>query len=173
MRATFIATSIALAALLAAPAAAQEPGPFSLRGGLGFTAGPETFLLTLEAPITIGAGFGAGPLLQLGLSDDDTIVAPTANVTYAFDLSGASNRDVRKLAPFVQTGIGFAYIEKDHRRGDDDDIGFLFNVGGGIEYSLTDRIAVGSNMLFNVLPDSVVGENFFFSWQVGTIRVRF
>ena len=151
---------------------ADPVGP-SLGVAFGFTADPGTFLLAFEAPFEVAERLTVGPLVQLGLSDDWTIVAPTANVRYAFDLSDSSNADVRKLRPFIQGGLGFGYLEKDRRRGDDDDTRFLFNLGGGVEYYLTDNVALGSNMLLNVLPDSAVGENVFFSWQLGSVRFVF
>ncbi len=46
-------------------------------------------------------------------------------------------------------------------------------MGGGIEYFVTEQFAVGSSIMFNVMPDSVIGENFFFSWQMGAARFLF
>lgn len=157
-------------------AAAQDTraGDVSIAASLGFTADPGSFLLGFEVPFNVTDDVSVGPLLQLGLDDDWTIVAPTANVRYAFDLSGASNPDVRRLRPFVQGGLGFAYLEKERSgRSDRDDTGFLFNMGGGVEYFITDNFALGSNVMFNILPDEVVDEHFFFSWQVGTARFVF
>jgi hypothetical protein len=34
-------------------------------------------------------------------------------------------------------------------------------------------VSLGSNMLFNFLPEKTAGEHFFYSWQIGTMRIRF
>ncbi len=172
-----VCTALALVATTVTAATAQDQretaGP-SLGISFGFTADPENFLLAFEAPFGVAPGVTVGPLLQLGLSDDWTIVAPSANVRYAFDLSAASTPEVRRLSPFIQGGLGFAYLDRDRSgRRDRDDTGFLFNMGGGIEYFVTEQFAVGSSIMFNVLPDSVIGENFFFSWQMGSARFLF
>ena len=80
----------------------------------------------------------------------------------------------------MQGGLGFTYIDIDVPGNlppgvnvDDDDIGLLMSVGFGADYRITDSISLGSRMLFNVLPDDVLGENFYFSWQVAAIRFRF
>ena len=73
----------------------------------------------------------------------------------------------------VHGGPGLAYMRNTHRRGDDDELGFLFNVGAGIQYDLTDRISAGTRMTFNVLPTGVLDDHFFFSWQVAQLRFEF
>ena len=49
----------------------------------------------------------------------------------------------------------------------------VFGVGFGADYPITDSVSLGSSMLFNFLPDDVVDENFYFSWQVVGVRYRF
>ncbi len=157
------------------PAAAMhftdEPrtGRPSLRAGMGFTASPGTFLMAFEGDFFVSRSLSLGPLVQLGVSDDPVIVAPTLNFQWMFDLPSGMQR----LKPFAQWGLGAAYIHDDRRHHDDDDAGFLMNAGFGVEFCLSDFIAVGSNMLFNFLPDRVLGEHFFFSWQVATVTLRF
>ena len=180
-----LALSVGMIVLAAAGgAAAQEaPGargapesPWSFRASIGFTASPGSFLLSAELPYAVNDHVFVGPLLQLGLSSDDKIVAPSANVQYVFDTSGVQNEILNKLEPFLQGGVGFAYIHKDRRgrRGRDrDDVGFMFNFGGGVEYRFNETVSLGTNMLFNILPVDTAGENFFFSWQVATVRFRF
>jgi hypothetical protein len=146
--------------------------PWSLRGGLGFTLDPGTCLLAFEAAYNVLEPLRVGPLLQLGVSDNRVILAPSLNVEYAFDLAPLE-ADLAKLRPFVQGGAGFAYFHKDHRRGDNDDVGFLLNFGFGFEYYLTEGFALGSNMLFNFLPADALGDHFFFSWQFVTATFRF
>ena len=151
------------------PRPPAEGGPFSVQAGLGFTADPDAFLLEFEGNYRLGDGLSVGPLLQLGLDDDFTLVSPSGYVRYTFDLSHVTAPELRRLQPYVQGGLGFTYIDDD----DDDDIGFLISFGFGADYPITDSVSLGSRMLFNFLPDDVVDENFYFSWQVVGVRYRF
>jgi hypothetical protein len=150
-----------------------EAGDWSIQGGGGFTSDPDGGLVASDIEYSITGDFGVGPSVQLAFDDDVTIVAPTMNLRYRVDLSDVNNEFVRRLEPFGQLGLGFAYIEKDHAGGDDDDTGFLVNGGFGAEYWVTDALAVGNTVLFNGMPDDVEGEEFFFSWQLVTLRYRF
>ena len=157
-------------------AAAAEGSSVALETGIGFTSDPTTFLLSTELPIAVARDFTLGPLVQLGISEHRLIVAPTINTRYSFPLS----RYVRnenpiwdRLYPIAHGGLGFAYIERDNKPGDDDDLGFLFNLGVGIQYAYTDRVSFGTRMTFNVMPGDVLDERFFFSWQLAQLRYRF
>ncbi|MBI4600573.1 MAG: hypothetical protein HY721_01295 [Planctomycetes bacterium] len=141
-----------------------------LHAAIGFTASPGTFLMALEGSFPLTRAFSLGPLVQLGVADDPVVVAPTINFRWAFFLPPP---DLDRLRPFAQWGLGAAYLHDDRRRRDDDDAGFLANAGGGFEYDLTERVALGSSVLFNVMPDRVLGERFFFSWQLAQATFRF
>ncbi len=176
----FTVLVIAFASLLGATSASAQSRsgdgpspPFSVQAGLGFTDDPDAFLLEFEGNYRLGDGLSVGTLLQLGLDDDFTLVSPLGYVRYTFDLSHATAPDLRRLKPYVQGGMGFTYIDIDVPRRDDDDIGFLMSFGFGADYPITDSVSLGSRMLFNFLPDDVVDENFYFSWQVAGIRFRF
>ncbi len=149
-------------------AAARRP-PMLFKGGIGFTADPGQFLIGAELDFFLNENFSIGPLLQFGVEDGGVILAPSANFVYHFYLEDPLER----LRPFVQGGVGFAYLHEDDRKGDDDDIGVMINIGGGINYEIADRTLLGSHMLFNAMPDKVLDENFFFSWQVVTIGWEF
>ncbi len=152
----------------------DEKSPWSIYSSLGFTLDPETFLLAFGGDYAMTEAFGIGPLLQLGLSDNTTIVALTANGIWSFDLrEHVENETLRKLRPTVQGGLGFAHVDKDRGFGSDDDTKFLMNFGFGVEYPLTDHFSVGNSLMFNILPWNAAGENFFFSWQFATARFRF
>jgi hypothetical protein len=146
---------------------------WGIRGGIGFTADPEAFLMGLEAEYSLTRDLRIGPLLQIATEDETTIVAPTANLKFLVPMP-ENAKGLARLHPFFQGGLGFAYVEKERDgRHDEDDVGFLVNAGFGCDYMLTDRFGVGSNLLFNVLPAETAGERFFFSWQVVTFTVRF
>ena len=146
--------------------------PWSLRGGVGFTLDPDSFLMSVEADYAVNEHVRVGPLLQFGIEEDTTILAPSVNVQYVFDLSELSE-ELTSLKPFVQGGVGFAYIHKDRKPRKEDDVGFMFNFGFGFEYELTEKFALGNNVLFNILPTEVADEDFFFSWQFVTARFSF
>ncbi len=175
---------VAVGALAGASAHAQgwaddpyaEPldaGP-SVRFGIGFTADPETFLLAAGVPVELTRRHVLTPLIELGVDDDDALLSGSINYEYHFDLSGGSDDpDLWRLHPYLQAGAGFTYIHKDRDGGDDDEAGLLIRTGFGLEYELSDGFLMGSGMAFNVLPFEVSDENFFFSWQLLTMRFRF
>src|SRR5262245_57914845 len=112
-RGTFLAV-LGLGLLIApfaasAQTAARDPG-FSVEGGVGFTADPDSFLLDFEGAYDFGNGFAVGPALQLGLDDHFVLVSPTIFGRYGFDLSGVSQPQLQRLTPYVQSGMGFTYI---------------------------------------------------------------
>ncbi len=145
---------------------------FSVQGGAGFTASPDSFLLEFEGAYEFGNGFAAGPAIQFGIDDHFLLVSPTVFGRYGFDLSGVSQKQLQRLTPYLQTGMGFTYIEEG-RRNTRDEADFLINLGGGADYALTEHVSVGSRMLFNFLPDKVLGQGFYYSWQVASLRYRF
>jgi hypothetical protein len=153
-------------------ATSTSPGRFSAGGAIGFTIDPSAFLTTFEADYAVTDNVLVGPLLQVAVSDEQEIVAPSLNAQYLIDLAEGSD-PLAKLKPFAQVGLGCAYIEKERKgRTDKDDLGFLLNVGFGLRYYVTNHFAVGNSVLFNAMPDEVIDERFFFSWQFlsGTIR---
>lgn len=148
----------------------RVPG-WSFRGGIGFTADPGTLLLNFELPYAFDRWVSAGPMLQVGIDDHDLIVAPTANVIVRVpDLPGEA---LDRVHPYALVGIGFAVIEDDNRRGDNSSAGFLIDFGVGLEVQLSEHLYLGSQMMFNFLPEETLDEDFFYSWQVGGVRIAF
>lgn len=139
--------------------------------GVGFTADPDAFLLGGSVGFLVGEQLFVGPHLQLGLDDNETLVAATVAVEKEFNLETES--DARRLHPFVRGGIGILFLDEENRPGDDDDAGLLLNVGGGARYALDDRFAIGSTLLFNFLPADVHDENFFISWELAQVEFKF
>ena len=174
-----LTTSILLACALAlaAPALADpaDDRPWSGHLGTGFGLSPDGFLLTAGLEYEVVDQLGVGPLLQLVLDDDTVVVAPTLNARYRIDLSDSGNDFLRDLEPYVQAGMGLAYVDRERRgRSDREDTEFLVNGGFGFEYNLSDRFAIGNGVMFNGMPaDDAAGEDFFFTWQLVTARLRF
>ena len=116
-----------------------------------------------------------GPVVQLGLDDDYTIVAPTMNARYTFDFSTSDHNEFRRFRPSVEFGTGFAYAKLDDVPSfiDDDDIEFMMNFGLGADYQISRSWAIGSRMRFNIIPGDLFGENFIYSWEVAGLRYQF
>ena len=144
---------------------------WALRAGIGFTADPTLFLMNFEVPYRFDQYISVGPMMQVGIKNDRLIVAPTANLTIKVpDLPGD---DFDRFKPLFFAGMGFAVIENDDRRGDNRSAGFLINAGFGLDYQLTQRLSIGSRMIFNFLPERTLEEKFFYAWEMGGIKFAF
>jgi opacity protein-like surface antigen len=151
---------------------------FSVGVGIGFTASPDSFLMQFQAPYDFGNGFALGPQLQLGLESGFTLVGATLDGRYSFDLSYHRNDFVSRLEPFVSLGLGLAYmkIDVDVPFVPDlsaDDVDFMLNPGLGLSYRLSERIALESVMQFNIVPGDVLGDKFYYTWQMLGARYKF
>ena len=145
--------------------------PWSLRAGAGFTVDPDHFLLNFEVPYRFDQYVAVGPMIQVGLADDRYLIAPTANLT----ITGANlfEGEMARFEPNLFAGIGFAVIDNDERGGANRDSGFLVNAGVGLDYLLSDRLTIGSRMIFNFLPGGTLDETFFYSWEIAGVRLNF
>ena len=154
----------------------EEPKPklqdrahrFIGKVGIGFTTSPELLLLAAEVDWFITEHIAIGPLVQAGLPEDPFIIASTINVKALFDIP-----PMPRLKPFVQGGIGGAYLYEEIGDCCQEGSGLLLNAGGGFEVFLSGTFALGSEVLFNFMPQGVIGEHFFFSWQVVTLSLMF
>ena len=149
--------------------AADANRGWAFEAGLGFTAGPSSFLMQFEAPYRFGSQISLGPQLQIGVSDSVTLVAASANARLSFDLSGSSNEALKKIKPFVNGGLGLAFVDRKFV----DEVGFLIGLGFGVAYDITERVGVQSAMQFNIIPGGAAGEKFYYTWQLAGIRYRF
>ena len=148
-----------------AQSSTPEPDERIGYGGIGFTSSPSTFLLSGGVDFPISDKWYWGPQLEWGLDNDNTLLAPQVNIKRFFDVFDLGSGNLN-FEPFAQAGAGIAYLEKDQHPGDNDDVGFLLNVGGGVRLKLSEKFGVGSSLLLNYLPADVVDENFYFSWDV-------
>jgi len=147
-------------------------GTMAVDSGIGFTLGPDTFLLGIHGDYFLGEHLAVGPMLQLGVSDSIFLLAPTFGVKGIFDIPHSGF--ARRVKPFIQAGGGFAYATSDAPSGsNDDDISFLLNVGFGTDIYVTRRVSLGNNLLFNIVPTKLFSNRFFFSWQFITFRYHF
>lgn len=156
------------------PSSTNRPAPpgWSIQTGFGFTADPDTFLINLDAPYAFNDWIAFGPAMQIGFTDNRTLVSPTGNLRVTIpDLPG---RAFDRVHPYGIAGMGFAVIENDNGRRDGDAaVGFLIDFGAGVEYQVSEKVFLGSQMIFNLLPAEVKREEFYFAWQVAGIRFDF
>ena len=69
--------------------------------------------------------------------------------------------------------MGFTYAEIDTRFFDIDDTGFLFVMGGGVTYPINENLSVDSRMQFNITTNDFFEDDFYFSWELVSLRYRF
>jgi len=142
----------------------------SVAASLGFFGDdPGGLNLGFEIPIELNHNVSVGPWLTLGLADDFLLLSATANVRYHFDVFEGAR--LRKLRPFLQGGVGISYYDDDDR--DDDETGFLMNMGLGAEYLVDEHVAINSNLMFNAVPTFEPSRAFYWSWQFLGVRFRF
>jgi hypothetical protein len=162
------------ALLIGAPALAEgyedDLAGWAIRTGIGFTASPETFLMNFDGEYRFASNVAVGAAMQIGVKSGLTIVSPVAYARYIFSLDGASSETVRRLEPYVQTGLGLSYWNRDSGR---DDTEFLLNFGGGLDYRVSDSVSLGTRMLFNFLPNKIFGDTFYYTWEMVSFRYRF
>jgi opacity protein-like surface antigen len=146
--------------------AEERTGSFVLGVGLGLhadTPDDTAFALGITGDYYLTHEFSIGPLLQMGFTEDLFQIGLAAQAKYTFDL-----REIPKLKPHVQAGIGFIYADLDREgRKDEDDFSFLIPLGIGAEYQLTKSIWLDTTVLFNITNLDVKDENFFFTWWIG------
>jgi hypothetical protein len=144
---------------------------WGLRAGVGFTAGPDMFLMNFEVPYQFDRWVYAGPMMQVGVKSDEHIIAPTMNVGITIpDMPGEA---LDRLQPYGFAGLGLAALHDNDRRGNSTSAGLLIPIGFGLEYLVTDSFAVGSHMTLNFLPEKTLGQRFFFAWQMVGARFSF
>src|SRR5262245_23835418 len=83
---------------LVSPSQARANQGYFIEPGIGFTSDPGTFLLAFTAGKFINPNVAIGPMLQLGVSDGDSIFAPTLNVRGIFDIEG---QGLERLKPYI------------------------------------------------------------------------
>ena len=78
-----------------------------------------------------------------------------------------------KMHPFAKLGIGFTYAEIDIGFFEIDDTGFLFVIGGGMAYEINDHLSAETTMQFNITTNDFFVDNYYFSWEIISLRYRF
>lgn len=172
--------------LVSAPilAQAQEGSPaaehkWSVSTGLGFASsigsGPVTqsgFNWQADGQYRLLDNISVGLYMQVVPFTGGTLFsfAPDARYHFGF-LRENSNEFVSKLTPYAGLGMGLAHVGSDF--GNASANSFLLAFIVGMEYDLTDKIALTSDMRFNIVAPTLVGDRFYYSWQLIGARYRF
>ena len=149
----------------------NRQGVMAIDAAIGFMLDPDEFLLAFGGDYFLAHNWSLGPLMQFGLGDNFILMAPSLQVKGILDLP--ERGFLERVKPFGQVGFGFAYANLDTPVADDDDISFMFNFGLGVDIYLTNRLALGNNMLFNILPTELFNDRFIFSWQFLSVKYHF
>lgn len=98
------------------------------------------FALNLDAEGKISPKFSIGPLLQLGFTDDLTLVGLSGQGKYAIGIPELGER----FKVVLQGGIGFVHADKGPS-----DTSFLIPIGVGVDYQINPGLAFKSDFLLN------------------------
>jgi OmpA-OmpF porin, OOP family len=171
-RASTWMTAMGLAAGLftAAPAQAQsalpEPGTFDITPFIGFGTGfGDDSLDPFDPSASFLLGVAVGYNLTTNLSIEGELghIPDIVGDTDAFDLgittfsaNGVYHFDTEtKFVPYATLGLGFGNMALDIEDVDDEDSSteFLFNLGGGVKYPVTDRLQVRGDLRYFSIND--------------------
>lgn len=164
-----------ISVMWAGTAAAQQspastaPGKLTIGGATGFDAGTAdgtVFGLFLDGRYELDQHLAFGPLLQIGVSSDFTLVGLSGQLTYSMSLPTQPN-----VLPYLQGGLGFVVIDADQPR-HEDDAGFLIPIGAGVDFELSKNLLLGTEILLNYTSVNVSQQpSVYMSWLFG-LRFR-
>lgn len=150
-------------AFAAEPQAARHAGTWTggaAVGILGNTPDGTAMGLNFNAEAFLDENVSLGPLVQLGITGDMTLVGASGQGKYWIDLPADP-----KLKLNLQAGVGFVHADMFGR----DDTSFLIPIGIGVDYKLNETIALTSTFLLNFTDLSVAGQRTTImpGWTVG------
>lgn len=148
-----------------------DEGEVQAVGGLGVTDDPDAILFGGQVDFFVAPELAVGPKLQLGVDSNSLIFAPSVNVKKVFPIDDGGRQS--RWRPFVQGGVGFAWLNEEKRVGQDDDVGVMLSVGGGVEVFLDERFSLSTGIDLNILPGEVLDESTFLSLRLIEMGVRF
>lgn len=158
-------------ALHAQEATHSTKGRISVNGGIGFASSildTSAFLAQFDLLYHLTDNVSVGPMLHFAPQDGGTMVSMSLDSKYNMRFRGNKDDAVRRLSPFFGVGFGFS-----HLTAGPGDSSFLIALITGLEYDITDQVALNSEMRFNIMADDVFRDNFYFTWQMLGARIRF
>jgi opacity protein-like surface antigen len=154
----------------------QQDGHFSVAAGLGFFADNDNdgFSMNFEGSYHVDDLWSGGIDFQIGIEDSDTtILSVPIFGRYDFDSFPTDIAILKDLHAFAKLGMGLTYVEIDRGGSTRDDTDFLFVIGGGLAYPITDQIYLESRMQFNITPNDFFDDDYYFSWEMIGVRFHF
>ena len=153
----------------------MDASKFSVQAGMGFFAEDnfDGFLLNFEGSYHIDQNWSVGVGIQLGFDDDFLLLSMPFFGQYDFGNIPGEIPILSDMHPFARLGIGFTYAEFDPGPFDFDDTGFLFVIGGGLAYPINDELSLESKMQFNITSNDFFEDDYYFSWEMVSLRYRF
>jgi hypothetical protein len=119
------------------------PGQWSAGGGIGFlgaTPSGTAFALNGNADYFLHRYFSVGPLMQIAFTGSLTQFGLSGQAKYWFDIPDTANR----VKLVVQGGLGFIHADRL-----DSDTSWLIPLGVGIDYAMTQKLALTATFLLN------------------------
>lgn len=134
--------------------------------GAGFTVDPVMYYQTISAEYYLRPSLTIGPEVGVGISDDELYFAPSFIVTQYAPLN-------EELNGYARGSLGFAYLEKDQRPGDDSDVDLSLGAAVGFRYELREDISIGSEVGVSFFPGELEGEDAIFAFKILNLGIRF
>jgi len=163
---------LALAGASAPEARAQDELSYptiAIGANMGFqklSSSNGLYAFGVDLPIYFTENFAIGPWMQLGVGQEAVNLLFTANLRYHFDFLDRTR--FNKVEPFIQGGAGLVYTKIAGAKATD----FVMNMGFGAEVPVSDRVYLGSDVMFNPILTRPSGGNWAFTWQFLTFRYR-
>jgi len=144
---------VALVNVVPAPASAVELNhEFVVGGDIGFNLDPDLFAMALIGEYHVTSNVALGPLVTFGVANDYFLFTTSGIAKYKANLS-----ENEKLKPYGLLGVGFLVRNEKEKDDWDRETTFLFPIGGGFEYWVQEKLAVGANVVFNISEDIYLG----------------
>ena len=185
-----ILISAPLAALAQDDTKGSNPGAehkLSIGTGIGFATpiahinppvdnGQTGFEWQLDIMYRITKSIAVGAWMQVVPVNNFVGFSLTGEARYHFNFLQSRKGFLGKLTPYVGGGIGLYHVGG--RTGASSYDGLLFSFPVGIEFDLTERIALTNEMRFNFMaaankPGTGLSDTFYYSWQMLGARFRF
>ncbi len=133
---------------------ANRSGYLSVGMGGGFMMDPDMGAGIFGLDYYVTDDISIGPYFQIGSGSHNDYWAVSGQVKFSPALAGN-----QRIRPYWTAGIGFANLDFADRRDteEEDDITYLFPIGGGIEFELTDVLSADMGAVWNLTEDSFSG----------------
>ena len=119
---------------------------------LGFYLDPDLVAMSLMGEYHVTSNVALGPYVTLGTYTDYFYFSGSGVAKYKANLN-----ENAKLKPYGLLGVGFLVLNEEVAGDWHSDTKFLIPVGGGFEYWVSEKLAWGGNVVFNISEDIFFG----------------